>query len=202
MFEDRRKSFFIGLGIVAGLSVAFLLLYLFVIRDSKTPPESVVAPPPAAVDQPVVSEPADVKIFDAPAGDVQQDFSEQPTEAAIRRFVVQQARIFVERFGTYSSHNANKHIEDVLPLATPAMQAWLETQSQVQSSAYTGATMKVVESSLESFADTRAVVSIGAQQERQGADGVVRMYLRGTVRLVAIGNEWKVDGLFWEDQSL
>jgi len=120
-------------------------------------------------------------------------------------YVVQLARIFVERFSSFSNQNDNVHIIDVKDLVTAGMYKWIATQDVTQSDKYEGTTTQVLSSSLEEKNENKAVVAIGAQQEiskmNGGLDGRVvkeTVQKNGKVELTKVNGEWKVNGFYWE----
>ena len=63
-----------------------------------------------------------------------------PVEKSREIYAKQIARLFVERFTTFSNQNGNTHIDDVLILATPQMGKWIETQKIKAAAEYHGVT--------------------------------------------------------------
>ena len=115
------------------------------------------------------------------------------------RFVRHLARTFVERFGSYSNQNKNRHIEEALLLSTSRMQGWIETQAVDQSGSYVGATSQVVASEVTSYTESKATVTVGVQEVVRRVGGTEeRNYKNGRVELVRQGSEWKIDALYWE----
>jgi len=113
-------------------------------------------------------------------------------------YSVQVAKIFVERFSTYSTQNGNQHIRDVLPMATPVMERWIKTQEVEQSKEYSGVSTRVVTNELISIDGDSAVVKIDVQQIVSNNSGTTIEDKTGRVELVWIDGDWKVDGFFWE----
>lgn len=191
---DLRQRLFIIIGLVAGLVLALVLLIVGG-RDKDALPsgDAVTVTPPleeglpaGAVREPPPSAVGGESVAPLPAAN--------PDEV----YVLQVARIFVERFGSYSNQNDNQHITDALAMASERMARWLETQKIAPGAEYQGVVTKVVASSVTERSDTRAIVTIDVQQvsEGPGASGVI--YKSGRVELVKVGAEWKVDGLYWE----
>lgn len=130
-----------------------------------------------------------------------QELQNQPPvsqEVPEERYVRQLARIFVERFETRSSHNDNRHIDDVRSLATTQMMTWIETQKEEQKDTYTGQTARVISSDVGSYAESEATIHVGVQVQRQTDAGSETEQKFGRVEFVQIGGTWLVDGLFWE----
>ncbi|OIO19814.1 MAG: hypothetical protein CO029_01955 [Candidatus Magasanikbacteria bacterium CG_4_9_14_0_2_um_filter_41_10] len=131
-------------------------------------------------------------------GDPQQLGSVLANEDETERFVRQRSIDFVERFLSYSNQSRNTHIRDVLPLVTPEMASWIETQSQHYSDIYQGSTTQVIVSRIENVTDQTASVHVEAQQHLESKDIDERVYHVGRVELVETNGVWYVDGLYWE----
>ena len=120
-------------------------------------------------------------------------------------YVRQLTKIFVERFASYSTQNDNSNIKDSLELATVSMQAWMKAQMKPGSQDYEGAVTQVLASSLKEKTATSATVAIQIQQTFEqkkatttGATSKEIRQKKGTVKLVKVGDQWKVDALYWE----
>ncbi len=125
----------------------------------------------------------------------------QNSEERERLYVVQLAKIFVERYQSYSNQNENSHIGDVEVLVSDRMQTYLETQKEVFNRDYKGISTKVISSSLGTLDEDTASINIGVQQilEEKGKSATTA-YKNGRVTLVKVGGSWKVDGLFWDQE--
>ena len=187
--EETKKRIFIILGIIAGLIVAGLLIYIFFLRQ----PEEII--PEGTTGQTTTPTEEGTGI---PAGNVEVT-TPVSTEDAGERYVRQLARNFVERFGSYSNQNENSHIDTVLPLVTQSMSTWLETQRLQQDREYSGKTTKVVVYTIEEFNDTSAKVHVEVQEVLQTRYTEERNYRTGTVNLIKVDGEWKISGLYWND---
>ena len=186
-----RQRIFIVLGIVAAIIVAVVLFFLVVRAPQDTQD---------VIDDTIVDSATGPLILDNIATPRTDTVSQTTGQGSEEIYVKNIARIFVERFQTFSNQNNNEHIDDVLSLATAEMQAWMKTQTVSNSSVYEGMTTRVLTSSVESFSDIDAVVKIGARCTKTdvsgGADHIELTY--ATVLLKKIQDEWKVAGLFWE----
>lgn len=201
MLDETRHKIFVYGGIIVGLILAILLVYLFLLRNQDLPEEPApqpVIPAPEVVPTQPSGQAAPVQEVPVVIEEPEPEILLLPDDNAEERLVIQIARTFVERFGTYSSHNQNAHIEEILPLVTPRMAIWVQTQAIDQTDQYRGASTRVIERRMESFEEDRAVVFVGVQQAMQTDTGQEQQYRRGTIRLEKVEDVWKVDGLFWE----
>lgn len=122
-------------------------------------------------------------------------------------YVRQLAKIFVERFSSFSSQGDNGQITDTMSLATPEMQAWMKTQMKTNSKDYEGTVTTVLATKVLEKTVRNASVAVEAQQmlEKKSAEvtGSVTREQRirkGKVTLVQVGNTWLVDGLYWNKE--
>lgn len=111
----------------------------------------------------------------------------------------QAARIFVERFGTYSNQNDNEHIALTRLLATPSMQEWIKTREVVQGGDFIGVTTEVLASSISTLTDTSAEILIQVREIRESQTGIDTTLKNGRVVLeLSESGVWLVGGLYYE----
>ena len=190
--HDFRKKFFIVGGIVAGLLMACLLLYLFFLREKPALPAGV----PAAVT--TTAERGRPPLSVPPRPDTETTRRTPAPQTPEDVYLRQLARLFVERAESYSNQNSNTHLADVATLATPRMFQYLASQAPVASERYASQTTVVVTTELTGRTAGRATVAVGAQQVERGDGPETVAYKTGRVELVETDGTWQVDGLFWE----
>jgi len=117
-------------------------------------------------------------------------------------FVKQMAKIFVERFFTYSNQNDNVHITELEGTVTPKMLSWMKIQMKEKGQNYSGMTTRVISSSLVNFDKVIGVakVSIGVEEtiSQDVEDSLQQEKLQKIfeVDFVLVNNDWKVDGVW------
>jgi len=185
-----RQRIFIIIGLIAGLLSAVLIYYFLILR--RAPSEEQV-PREEPAEGMAEEESAALK-----SGSTLDLLIPVSTEDAGERYARQVARIFVERFGSYSNQNNNRHIDDVMELSTPSMQKWLKTKEAGTGSPYYGVTTLVVASRIESITDTVASVRVDVQQKIEEGGGERVEQRSGKVELLGSGVGWKVNGLYWD----
>ena len=183
---DFRKRISIIVVIVVAL-VAAIILFFLLRRKPAGPGAPTVSPSAETPDKTVA----------APASPIPA-LTKVPQENDGERYVRQLAGIFVERLGSYSNQDGNKHLDDAIALATERMAAWLRTQAVAAGQVYQGKTTHLVASKVESYAATAAKVHVDVQEENNGAAGSKTIYHSGRVELVKVDGVWKVGGLYWE----
>lgn len=110
----------------------------------------------------------------------------------------QMARLFTERFMTYSNQNDNRHVNDALKLATASMSGWIEAQTLEKSNQYQGYTTRVLSTSVrEKGADTMTI-GISVQQEARTATNSELSQRNARVDMVKQNGAWLVSGFYWE----
>jgi hypothetical protein len=193
---DFRKKIFIVIGIAVGLIIA-LVLFLMYFRPSEAPTNNAASPDavhtgsvnsqqqPSAVSQ-TASKPAE-KAAEAA----------KPVVPPAEFYVKQLSEIFIERFLSYSNQNDNQHVNDILSLVTDKMAKWALAQKVQSSGEYQGVNTTVVASSIKTVTADKAVVLAGVQRVYEGKENKTE-YKNGRVELLKVGQEWKVDGFYWE----
>lgn len=192
--ERKRVGIFISVVFFLLLVVVVLVLAFLRNRSSSdtTPPSTNQIGDIPTFTQPVSEQPRTPLPPPPPSEPVQ-------VEASGERYARQVAKIFVERFQSYSSHNDNSHIQDVLPLATERMAAWIETQTINQTNEYQGITTRIISSRVDTYTENQSAnVLIGVQQIIEDGNGQRTAYKNGRIELVYSDNTWKVDGLYWD----
>lgn len=192
---DIRKRLLLIIGLILGVILLLVLVVVLRPAEEEQAPELEGATTVEEVQQQLEQE-ANEQVFTPPPVVIEPE----APEASERRYVGQLAGIFVERFGTYSNQNDNRHIADVVEMATTRMQPWLEKQAQDQGAQYAGMTTNVISRSVDAYTeDTRATVRLGVQQIVQRAGEETDSYRTARVELVKGTGGWLVDGMYWED---
>lgn len=191
---DLRKRIFIIISVVVAIILVFVLLYLFVFnKDGEV---SVLSP---AQPDAIVSETGSPILppEEEPEAAITDELGQPVEKDADETYAKQVSRIFTERFFTYSNQNDNQHIEDVLTLVTPSMKKWIETQDIEEGDEYVGLTTGVIASSIDVIEGNNATVLLDVQQtiRENGTEKVE--YKSGKIDLIRSGNDWKVDGFYW-----
>ncbi len=113
------------------------------------------------------------------------------------------ARVFVERFGSYSTESGYTNIDDVLSLTTTELQgklkSLLEDAQAKPSGKYYGVSTRLMSSKVVSETDTQTVFKISTQRQESfdsPANTSVR-YQDINVTLVKQGDLWLVSDFSW-----
>jgi len=187
MFTLRQRIF-----TISGVTIAIVLIIVLglIYRSKHVDPNEIISD--TEVSDVDISETGSEEFFEQPPVELPSDVD--PDELLAK----QVARIFVERFTTYSNQNDNAHIADALELSTESMQQWIKTQTLNKSNEYQGVTTRVLSNSVASIDDVNAVIKIAVQQEQRSATESVIVQKTGRVELTKAGETWLVQGLFWD----
>lgn len=108
----------------------------------------------------------------------------------------QLAKIFVERFNTYSSDAAYQNIRDVQSLVTNSFWKTLSARLSLptsSTSAFVGATTEVMVANVSTFKSDAATVAIKTRRTATQNNTVVVTYQNIVVELVKLNGTWLVD---------
>lgn len=121
-----------------------------------------------------------------------------PLEAE-KNSVVQLAKVFVERYGTYSSDNNFQNIKEVEVFVTPALWTKISTPMNAKTTAqsFVGMTTKVVSMDLTSWAESKAAVELKTTRTEEKNGVVITRYQTATVGMIKAGSSWLADKLVW-----
>lgn len=109
---------------------------------------------------------------------------------------------YAERFASYSSDANFKNFQDLKPLSTSQMQAFIDNliaTSQIGSSGYEAVAAKALNSQLIYSKDDQAVVVVSLQLTKFSGDKTdsTTDYGKLELRTVKSGDEWKINEVKW-----
>jgi hypothetical protein len=118
---------------------------------------------------------------------------------AVKNGVKQLAKVFIERYGSYSSDNNAQNIKEVQALVTADL--WRSIQPSTnpkKPTEFLGVTTKVAYMEMSSWSDTQAEVKFKAIRT-QDKNGVISSSQQAaTVSLVKQGTSWLVNKFVWQ----
>ncbi len=113
-----------------------------------------------------------------------------------------QAKLFTERFGSYSPAANFANFDELKGIVTPAVAAWLEQYKKQllakQAAEFLGVTTVAVSQKIISSTDQQASVMVSTQQEESLSSGTNISYRDMLLKLVWQENRWLVDGAYWQ----
>lgn len=111
----------------------------------------------------------------------------------------QLAMSFAERYGSYSSDEMLKNIEDLKPLMTPSLVNRIKPDV-VSSTVFIGFSTKAISLQLVNSSESNATVMVKTQRTQSIGSGQENrvFYSDLELKIVKLNNEWKVDGVQWK----
>jgi len=181
----------IGLVIIAGIVLGFLYLRQ---EPEPEPPAPVVdetQPPPR---EPITTEPQK-PLIQLPEMTEQEKSAEELQNLA---------RVFAERYGSFSNQGGFQNIDDVKTLVTEDMKDWLEQKKQESmekypiNDAYFGVTTSAPISKVESFTEDKAMIIVTTQR-RETKNGETTNYNQDIkIEFTKQDGKWLISGAYWQ----
>lgn len=113
--------------------------------------------------------------------------------------VEQLAKIFAERYGTYSTDSNFQNIKDVQDLVTPSLWSKLKAKITTGPAAnFVGATAKVITSNLSDWDGASATVQMQATVVKEQNGVSTTLHQNVTVSMVKNGSSWLVSDFVWK----
>ncbi|MCF6276260.1 MAG: hypothetical protein L3J07_00230 [Candidatus Magasanikbacteria bacterium] len=187
--EDIRKRLLIIIGLVSFTVIIVVVIILAVTGGENKGTQQV-----EDLQQENVEEIFEIEEVVKRAPTVEDMPPQNPEEVSAK----QTARLFVERFQTYSNQNDNKHIDDVIHLVTDSMAVWVRAQKVDKSLDYEGVTTQILASNVSNLESSSVTVNIEARQTVENSEGENTEQKSGRIELVKVSGEWKVSGFFWD----
>jgi len=114
--------------------------------------------------------------------------------------VKQFAKIFVERYGSYSTDDSSQNIKDVQSLVTVSL--WTKISAKINApqtaQSFYGITTKVITDDLTKWSDSSAEVALKTVRAETKSGKTANIYQNATVTLVKTGGTWLVDKFSWQ----
>jgi len=180
--EQRKSRFKIWLAILIVVLILLALLIWWLTRK-----QPLFGPGPDNV--PVYETPSANVTYEPPTADVVDNEELQITVLA---------RMFTERFGSWSTDNQLKNLEELLSLSTASMQSYLNQQERTQSDQFYGVTTKALSTNVTSQSDSSAEVIVSTQriENKEGQQNIFYQDLR--ITMVNSQGNWLVSGAYWQ----
>ncbi len=189
-----RARIFIIVSILV-LLILGISIFLVVKNKNKTTETQTAAP----TDNTGVTgsgQPATVIGSQAPAGLPAKTAT--PLEAE-KNGVAQLAKVFVERYGTYSTDNNFQNIKEVETLVTLSFWSKISApmNSKTSSQSFVGVTTKVISMDLTNWSDIKATVELKTMRTEEKNGVVSARYQNASVEMTKKGDSWLVDKMVW-----
>ena len=125
------------------------------------------------------------------------------TEEMEKNAAVQIAKVFTERYGTYSTHGEYENIKEVLDISTDSFAAVLSEKipdnlEDLTPGVYQGVTIEAIATELADWQGDAAKVEVNVIK-RETKDGqTTNSNTKATVNLKKVGEDWLVDSFSWD----
>lgn len=119
--------------------------------------------------------------------------------AATKNGVKQLAKVFIERYGSYSTDNSGQNILEVRDLVTPEL--WGRLKSQIptkKADQFLGVTTQVVQFDISSWSENQAEVKLQTQRTEEKNNATSILQQPATVGLIKQGNTWLINRYAWQ----
>ncbi len=113
--------------------------------------------------------------------------------------VKQLAKVFIERYGTYSSDNNFQNLREVESLAAPEL--WKKISARMSTPAvgpFVGETVKTFSVNMLNWSDTAAELELKTLRTTEKGGVVAEKYQGVKVKLIKQGGAWLVSNFEWE----
>ena len=121
------------------------------------------------------------------------------SEEIEKNAVKQLAKIFIERYGSYSSDNNFQNIKEVKSLSTASL--WTELSKKINSApqtSFVGVTTKVITSKVSDWSSGTATASLETTRTEENNGVIKNSQQSATVYLVYSSSKWLVDKFEWK----
>ena len=123
-----------------------------------------------------------------------------PTTQEIEQNGVRQlAKIFIERYGTYSTDNESQNIIEVQPLVTKSLWSKISAgiQTKTTNQPFVGLTTKVVTATLADWSASKAIVNLKTSRTESKDSAVTTRNQNVTVEMVKENGVWLANSIVW-----
>lgn len=207
--RNNRKSLGI-LIIVLGILILALVIYLFIFNKEKPAPEineeverPIIQPLPENED--VEPDPS-ITPGDKPREGV-YDISSEPEHKTNETDLINVAKAFAERFGSYSNYSNYSNFSDLQIFMTSKMRDWAENyvadlrKSSQAADEYFGVTTKAISGKILNYQEgSEAMVLVTVQRRESGSDvNAGQSYIQDIeITVNNINGSWLVDSAYWQ----
>jgi len=138
--------------------------------------------------------------FTPPSAQVDKNDIPDPVESNTEFDVINLARNFVERFGSWSTDNQGHNLEELLVLSSAKMEKYLLSipiDNTIEE--YTGITTKSLSTKILSLTEEDALINVVTQRVETQDDLSQEIYYQDIeIGLIKSGNKWLVSSAYWQ----
>lgn len=182
---SRRKKIVIAIIVLLVIIGVLFLVW----RLSKEPGKS----PSNEVEQPV---------FRAPSANLEFKPIEVPPIDSTEFTILNLAKSYAARFGSWSTDNQGHNLEELMPISTTKMAAYLKSIEPIDSQKFLGITTKSISAEISAQSDKTAEVKVNTQRIETNEKLEQKVYYQDIlVSLMKNGDQWLVDAAFWQENK-
>jgi len=117
---------------------------------------------------------------------------------ATQNSVKQLAKIFAERYGSYSTDNNGQNVKEVKELVTPELWEKIKPNTGVKAVSFVGVSTQAIAVEINKWSESEALMKVKTirTQEKNGKSSTLQQV--GAVTLVKQGTNWLVSNFVWE----
>jgi hypothetical protein len=182
MFSGKKKKIIL---VIIILVIIGLLLVFWRSRNSK----------------PVIDENANQPLqIDIPSANNEYKAPEVPAQTKTEFSITNLAKNYAARFGSWSTDNPGRNLEELRPLSTAKMKNYLEKmQINYKAGSFSGISTTSLSAEILFLDDTQTTVLVKTQRVETKSDLSTKTYYQEIeVSLVKAGEEWLVDSVSWK----
>ncbi|PWB38588.1 MAG: hypothetical protein C3F02_02645 [Parcubacteria group bacterium] len=185
MDSKRRKKIIIAIIILVLIGVLFLILRLSQ-GPSNVPGEPIENAP----------------VLKVPSADLEYQPDRPPADTEIEFQIKELAKNFASRFGSWSTDNLGHNLQELLPLSSDKMTAYLQSIELKAAEQFSGITTKSLSADILSQSGNNAEVMVGTQRIETDAQARENVYYQDIKISVVKGTAgWVVDAAKWQDKK-
>jgi hypothetical protein len=118
---------------------------------------------------------------------------------ATQHSVIQLAKIFTERYGSYSTDNNSQNVIEVKELVTKDLWEKIKPVSGIKSAnGFKGVSTEVFSTEVNKWSDTEAAIKLRTIRTQEVNKVVTTIQQVADVSLVKQGNNWLINNFLWE----
>lgn len=114
--------------------------------------------------------------------------------------VEQLAKIFVERYGTYSTDNEFENIKEVKSLVTQALWSQISAVMNIKNTSqnFLGITTKVISVSISNWSADKVSLTLNAMRTEDKNGATTTRYQNVVVEMIKAGGVWLASSIVWQ----
>lgn len=181
--KRRKKLIIIGITILVIIGILFLILRMG--RE------------PIVNDLKVTEKPPVLKV---PSAKFEYQPVTKPPMTKVEFTVMNLAKSYASRFGSWSTDNQGHNLQELLVLSTATMKSYLNSIQLEPADNFRGVTTKSLSAEILSLEPSAAEVLVGTQHIETDSNLNEKTYYQDIkVSLVKNGDEWLVDKTNWQE---